>query len=48
MTVPLCDKSKDVIEPILKPLWLMRMKEIATDALNAVESGQIKILPETA
>ena len=48
MTVPLCEKSKDIIEPLLKPQWWMRMKEMAADALNAVESGQIKILPETA
>lgn len=48
MTVPLCDKSKDIIEPLLKPQWWMRMKEMAADALHAVESGEIKILPESA
>jgi valyl-tRNA synthetase len=48
MTVPLCDKSKDVIEPLLKPQWWMKMKEMAADALKAVESGEIKILPESA
>jgi len=48
MTVPLCDKSKDVIEPLLKPQWWMNMKEMAAAALNAVTSGEIKILPESA
>jgi valyl-tRNA synthetase len=48
MTVPLCDKSKDIIEPLLKPQWWMRMKEMAADALHAVESGEIKIQPESA
>jgi valyl-tRNA synthetase len=48
MTVPLCDKSKDVIEPILKPQWWMKMKDMAADALAAVTSGEIKILPESA
>jgi valyl-tRNA synthetase len=48
MTVPLCDKSKDVIEPLMKPQWWMRMKEMSEAALKAVTSGEIKILPETA
>ncbi len=50
MTVPLCEKSKDIIEPLLKPQWWMRIKDtsMAADALNAVKTGKIKILPETA
>ncbi|TVY85204.1 Mitochondrial Valine--tRNA ligase, partial [Lachnellula suecica] len=48
MTVPLCNKSKDVIEPLLKPQWWMKMKDMAADALKAVTDGDIKILPESA
>jgi valyl-tRNA synthetase len=48
MTVPLCEKSKDVIEPLMKPQWWMRMKEMSAAALKVVESGEIKILPESA
>ena len=48
MTVPLCEKSRDIIEPLLKPQWWMKMKDMAADALKAVESGEIKILPESA
>ena len=48
MIVPLCEKSKDVIESLLKPQWWMKMKDMATNALNAVKTGEIKILPETA
>ncbi|TVY41255.1 Valine--tRNA ligase, mitochondrial [Lachnellula subtilissima] len=48
MTVPRCDKSKDIIEPILKPQWWMKMTDMAEDALKAVTSGEIKILPESA
>jgi valyl-tRNA synthetase len=48
MTVPLCEKSKDVIEPLLKPQWWMKMTEMPADALKAVESGVIKIRPESA
>jgi valyl-tRNA synthetase len=48
MTVPLCDKSKDIIEPLLKPQWWMKMKDMAAAALKVVEDGEIKILPESA
>jgi valyl-tRNA synthetase len=48
MTVPLCEKSKDIIEPLMKPQWWMKMDEMAAAALNAVTSGEIKILPESA
>src|SRR6478735_9356605 len=48
MTVPLCEKSKDIIEPIMKPQWWVRMKELAEPAIAAVRDGRIKIRPETA
>lgn len=48
MTVPLCDKSKDVIEPLMKPQWWMNMKEMSAAALKVVKDGEIKILPESA
>jgi len=48
MKVPLCNKSKDVIEPLLKPQWWMEMKGLAEKALEAVDDGRIKIRPETA
>lgn len=48
MKVPLCDKSKDIIEPIMKPQWWVRMKELAEPALAAVRNGSIKIRPESA
>lgn len=48
MKVPLCDKSKDIIEPLMKPQWWMRMKELAEPALEVVRNGDIKIRPDTA
>lgn len=47
MTIPLCNKSKDVIEPILKPQWWMRMTEMAKAADEAVLDGRILIKPES-
>lgn len=48
MKVPLCVKSKDVIEPKMKPQWWMRMRGLADAAVKAVEDGEIVIRPETA
>ncbi|KAF7546042.1 hypothetical protein G7046_g9425 [Stylonectria norvegica] len=48
MKVPMCEKSKDIIEPIMKPQWWVRMKELAAPAMQAVRDGEIKIKPESA
>ncbi|KAL2131996.1 hypothetical protein VTI74DRAFT_4328 [Chaetomium olivicolor] len=48
MTIPLCEKTKDVIEPYMTPQWWVRMKEMADAALKVVEEGKIKISPESA
>lgn len=48
MKIPLCEKSKDVIEPLIKPQWWIRMKELAEAGLEVVENGDVKIMPESA
>ncbi|PSN69580.1 valyl-tRNA synthetase-like protein [Corynespora cassiicola Philippines] len=48
MKVPLCSKSKDVIEPLMKPQWWMRMESLAKPAVEVVEKGEIKIRPENS
>ncbi|KAL4936354.1 hypothetical protein BDV06DRAFT_216738 [Aspergillus oleicola] len=48
MKVPLCSKSKDIIEPVMKPQWWMGMRELADDALRVVRNGEITVQPDTA
>lgn len=48
MKVPICHRSKDVIEPLLKPQWWMRMESLADAAAKVVQNGEIKIRPESA
>jgi len=48
MKVPRCQKSKDIIEPLMKPQWWMKMRGMADTAIKAVKDGEIKIRPETA
>lgn len=48
MQIPLCEKSKDVIEPVMKPQWWMHMEPLAKPAVEVVKNGSIKIQPDTA
>jgi len=48
MTVPICERSSDVIEPMLKPQWWMHMREMADEAVKAVDEGKIKFRPDSA
>lgn len=46
MIVPICSRSKDVIEPLLKPQWYVKCGEMARNALNAVHTNQLAVIPE--
>lgn len=46
MVVPMCSRSKDVVEPIIKPQWWVKMDDMAAKAIDAVETGELKIIPE--
>uniref|UniRef100_A0A3Q1G266 Valine--tRNA ligase, mitochondrial n=2 Tax=Acanthochromis polyacanthus TaxID=80966 RepID=A0A3Q1G266_9TELE len=45
MTLPICSRSGDVIEPLLKKQWFVRCNEMADKAIKAVEDGQLEIIP---
>ncbi|KAG7225370.1 hypothetical protein INR49_027359 [Caranx melampygus] len=45
MTLPVCSRSGDVIEPLLKKQWFVRCEEMAQKAIQAVEDGQLEIIP---
>jgi valyl-tRNA synthetase len=47
MVIPLCSRSKDVVEPVLKPQWWMKMADMAQAADEAVSDGRILIKPES-
>ena len=44
---PFGDRSNVVIEPMLTDQWFVAADKIVDDALDAVKSGEIKILPES-
>ncbi|XP_040909907.1 valine--tRNA ligase, mitochondrial isoform X2 [Toxotes jaculatrix] len=45
MTLPVCSRSGDIIEPLLKKQWFVRCGEMAKKAIQAVEDGQLEIIP---
>ncbi|KAL3276232.1 hypothetical protein HHI36_020948 [Cryptolaemus montrouzieri] len=46
MVVPICSRSKDIVEPMLKPQWYVKCDEMAKKAVEAVNCGDLKIIPE--
>ena len=42
----LFSRSKDVIEPVLKPHRYVKCGEMAKKAIERVENGELKIIPE--
>jgi valyl-tRNA synthetase len=45
MVLKLSERSKDVIEPLMKPQWWMKMRELADKAIEVVKNGEITIFP---
>ena len=48
MVIPICSRSGDVIEPLLKPQWYVNQQQMAKDAIAAVKNGEIKITPKSS
>ncbi|XP_069491410.1 valine--tRNA ligase, mitochondrial [Ambystoma mexicanum] len=47
MLLPLCSRSGDVIEYLLKSQWFVRCSRMAQSASKAVNSGRLKLIPST-
>ncbi|XP_019948459.2 valine--tRNA ligase [Paralichthys olivaceus] len=46
MVVPVCSRSKDIVEPLLKPQWYVNCKDMGKEAADAVREGRLKIIPD--
>jgi len=46
MRLGLCSRSKDVIEPVLKPQWWVACDDMAADGVELVRSKELEIIPE--
>ena len=45
MTVPIGERSGEIIEPLLTSQWFMNMKSLVKPAIEAVENSSTKIIP---
>ncbi|XP_037329260.2 valine--tRNA ligase, mitochondrial isoform X1 [Pungitius pungitius] len=45
MTLPVCSRSGDIIEPLLKKQWFVSCEKLAEKAIQAVEDRQLEIIP---
>ena len=46
MAIGKCYRCKTVVEPYLSPQWFVKIKPLAEPAIQAVETGRIRIIPE--
>jgi valyl-tRNA synthetase len=46
LTLPKCQRSETIVEPMISTQWYCKMKEMADAALAAVKSGETTIVPE--
>ncbi|XP_067173414.1 LOW QUALITY PROTEIN: valine--tRNA ligase, mitochondrial-like, partial [Apteryx mantelli] len=46
MTLPLCSRSGDVVEYLLKSQWFLRCRDMARRAREAVTSGRLQLIPK--
>ncbi|KAF7270781.1 hypothetical protein GWI33_016286 [Rhynchophorus ferrugineus] len=45
MIVPLCSRSKDVVEFLIKPQWFVKCSSMAQRAVEDVRTGKLDIIP---
>lgn len=45
MTVPICSRSRDVVELLVKPQWFVRCRRMAETAVRDVREGRLTIVP---
>ncbi|WP_455378213.1 valine--tRNA ligase [Petrachloros mirabilis] len=46
MALGKCYRCKTIVEPYLSPQWFVKIKPLAEPAVEAVEDGRIRIIPE--
>uniref|UniRef100_A0A131XVK0 Valine--tRNA ligase n=1 Tax=Ixodes ricinus TaxID=34613 RepID=A0A131XVK0_IXORI len=46
MVVPICSRSKDIVEPLPKVQWFIDCNNMAARAVKDVKEGNLKLIPE--
>ncbi|KAG2100061.1 tRNA synthetases class I-domain-containing protein [Suillus cothurnatus] len=45
MQIPICSKSGDIIEPVLKPRWWVNCQPFVAEAIKRTRAGELSIAP---
>ncbi|XP_041481162.1 valine--tRNA ligase-like isoform X1 [Lytechinus variegatus] len=45
MSLPICSRSGDIVEPLLKSQWFVNCAEMGQQALRSVKTGELEIIP---
>jgi valyl-tRNA synthetase len=45
MVIPICTRSQNIVEPLMKPQWWVNCTDMAAQAVEAVKSGDLQIVP---
>ncbi|KAL8283096.1 hypothetical protein RQP46_005874 [Phenoliferia psychrophenolica] len=46
MSIPICSKSGDIIESVMKPQWWVSCRAMADEAIKRTKAGELKIRPK--
>ena len=46
LSASVCERCGTVVEPLISEQWFVRMGELAKPAIEVVESGRVKLIPE--
>ncbi|KAL1517337.1 hypothetical protein ABEB36_001112 [Hypothenemus hampei] len=46
MQIPICSRSKDIIEYLVKPQWFVKCDQMAAKAVDDVRNGRLDIVPK--
>jgi valyl-tRNA synthetase len=46
LSASICERCGTVVEPLVSEQWFVRMQELAKPAIEVVESGRVKLIPE--
>jgi valyl-tRNA synthetase len=46
LSASVCERCGTVVEPLISEQWFVRMLELAKPAIEVVESGRVKLIPE--
>jgi valyl-tRNA synthetase len=46
LSVGRCERTKDIVEPLISTQWFVKIKPLAEKAIEVVESGKIVFIPE--